>query len=253
METRAQVVSSSIADLRKVYASRPGLVVATAGGVVASVVIVAWLIATLVNSGSVRNTISDGVLRLTIETSLDVSRLPTFRNGTEYGFGMWLYMNEPPRTSGPAPLLSFNHQPVMELQAGQADVHVRVPVFNKSQSSRRRASVRPHGRFDHVSLKRWVHILAVHVDGIVTLFKDGEIYSVDRVDGVAAQLTGPVVVGGRPVDAYVAGVTVLNHFPTDRQVDAMYRAGPYSNASALLRLLGFTNFGFRTPVYRMTE
>lgn len=248
MSVQSRYARATIAKVVDAWNGRPALTAATVAGAVTSIVLMAWLIAKLVGSGSARNTISEGVLRLTVETTLDATRMPAFRNGTEYGVGLWLYMNEPPRTSASVPLLSFGDAPVFELQPGRADVHVTIPLLEQ-----RRRMRQTHARFDHVSLKRWVHILAVHVDGTLTLFKDGEIYSVDRIGAIARQLGGPVVVGGRPVDAYVAGVTVLNHFPTDRQVDAMYRAGPYSSMSTLFRWLGFTNFGLRSPVYALTE
>ena len=110
-----------------------------------------------------------------------------------------------------------------------------------------------HAQFDHVSMKRWVNLMAFHADGTVTLFKDGELYSVNRIGKVdVINPSGTIMVGQRPVDAYMSSVVFLNHFPSDAQVKRLYRAGPQTSNS-VFRLMGFNNIGVRSPVYQLTE
>jgi len=110
-----------------------------------------------------------------------------------------------------------------------------------------------HAQFDHVSMKRWVNLMAFHADGTVTLFKDGELYSVNRIGKVdVINPSGTIMVGQRPADAYMSSVVFLNHFPSDAQVKRLYRAGPQTSNS-VFRLMGFNNIGVRSPVYQLTD
>lgn len=214
-----------------------------------------WIAIKIVDSGARISTVTDGTLSLAQPTSIDGARMPHFLNGTEYGISMWIYLAEPPRTTERSPLLSIGGAPIFELAHGRSDIAVNFPVYNPPNKAGVAAPPQSadHGVFDHVSLRRWVHLMAVHRDGTVTLFKDGELASVNRLQNVDVTNPGGTVrVGGRPVDGFIASVVFLNHFPSNRQVKRLYRAGP-AKTNWVFRLMGFDNLGVRSPIYRITD
>ena len=236
-----------------------------------------WLMVKIVDSGSRVNTVTDGVSSLAQPTTIDGGRMPRFTNGTEYGIGMWIYVNEPPRSSMPSPILSFGNNAIFRFEPGRSDVGITFPTYMRRAPVEGAGGALPaegagaggaalpvteaedpaintiHAKFDHVSLKRWVHLMAVHVDGTITLFKDGELYSVSKVqDGDVSAPSGSIRLGGRSADAYVSSVVFFNHFPSDKQVKSAYRSGPYTT-NRLFRMMGFDNIGLRSPIYQVTE
>lgn len=231
----------------------------TIAGVVVLVVFLVWVIAKMVDSGSRINTVTDGVVSMAQPTTIDGGRIPRFTNGTEYGISMWLYVNEPPKALDSTPILSVGGTSIFAFENGSA-VTVTFPASrpnaggNADAGQQGQAANSPSVSFKHVSLKRWVHLMAVHVDRTVTLFKDGEIFSVTQVvDGsYITNPAGSIRIGGtRPCDAFVSSVVFLNHYPSDKQVKRIYRSGPKAT-NMLFRMMGFANVGLRSPVYRIS-
>lgn len=268
MDSWSAASASLQSNLSSNWKQRPVITAMTIGGVVVLLVFLTWVLAKIVDSGSRINTVSNGVVSMTQPTTIDGGRMPQFSNGTEYGISMWIYINEPPRTNENSPILSIGGSPIFSLDKGTSNVLIKFPTYAQIPdqatvgapdtaggfaSPPKKAGPDVHAQFDHVSMKRWVNLMAVHVDGTVTLFKDGELYSVNRIGRVdVTNPSGSIMIGQRPVDAYVSSLVFLNHFPSDKQVKRLYRAGPQSS-NQLFRLMGFTNLGVRSPVYQVTD
>lgn len=249
MESLQRNANSAMTSLHNSWRFKPVATASTLGGVIVLLVFMVWVVAKMVDSGSRISSVTDGVLSLMQPSNIDADRMPRFTNGTEYGVSCWIYINEPPRTAELSPIISVGGTAMFQLDMGRSNVLVKFPVFGSGEPHDRDADA----SFDHVSLKRWVHLMALHVDGTITLFKDGELYSVNRLGRVdVTQPAGAIRVGGHPIDAYVSSVVFLNHFPSDRQVKRLYGAGP-RHSNRLFRMMGFDNIGVRSPVYQISE
>lgn len=210
-----------------------------------------WAIYRIVDSGMRISSITSGVISLAQPTVVDAARVPRLDSGVEYGFSIWLYINELPNRIEDSPILSVNSVPVMSFDKNRSNVLVRFPQARPPPGEVE--STVAHASFDHVSQRRWVHLMAVHSDGALTLFEDGELHSVNRVPHVdIVPPSGGVRLGGKPCDAYVSGVVFLNHSPSSRQVKGMYRAGPQT-ANWLFDAMGFSNIGVRSPIYNLAN
>lgn len=132
---------------------------------------------------------------------------------------------------------------------------------------------------DYVPLQRWVHF-AVCVDNkIVTIFMDGEIYSVKSVDEYKSSRQPEVDALGKTVDSnliidktdgdifigrnasvgnkisipgYLGRMEFYNYSVSIDDVKKSYDKGPL-HSGGLLSWLGINNYGFRSPVYRLDE
>lgn len=210
------------------------------------VIMLVWGLRKALDTGVQTRALLDGTVSLMQPTNVPFDRLPRFKDGSEYGVGIWLYLNELPQNSKALPILSIGNRPVFSLTPGKPEVTVSFPNSTP-------AIVQSDATFDHVSLKRWVHLLAVHSDGSVSLFKDGELSAITRVpQGTVSLPTSPITLAGSgAINAFVGQLMFLNHYPSAKQVKREYRRGPTQGSSRFFSMIGFTNFGLRSPVYRL--
>ena len=122
---------------------------------------------------------------------------------------------------------------------------------------------------DYVPLQRWVHVLFTVDNKLVTVYMDGEIYSVKSVDElrVAKNLpenlvfdktTGSIFVGKNPIvgngstmTGYLSRLSFFNYSLSLNDVKSIYAAGPLKRGP--LSVLGVNNYGVRNPIYRLDE
>jgi hypothetical protein len=130
---------------------------------------------------------------------------------------------------------------------------------------------------DYVPLQRWVHVAAVVDNKVITLYMDGEIYSVKSVDEFKAarqphiDRLGKVVpynliidttdgdlylgknnIGNRiTIDGYLGKVEYFNYALTMNEVKQSYYNGPL--VKGVLSMFGISQYGFRSPVYKLNE
>lgn len=129
---------------------------------------------------------------------------------------------------------------------------------------------------DSVPFNRWVHYAFSVKDNIITLFQDGEIYSVKTTDNFLQMkptefdLRGqpkkiplsfdetqgslyigknPLVGGQTTVDGYLSKLEVFNYALTTQDVKALYNSTPFARGTYTV---GGNKYGIRSPVYRVT-
>jgi hypothetical protein len=114
---------------------------------------------------------------------------------------------------------------------------------------------------DYVPIQRWVHVLMTVKDATLTVFMDGELYSIATiydmpmragdVRPVIMKPTGDIMVGGKAgaigVTGYISRAEFYNYSLTLKQAKTAYEEGPYK--SSFLKYFGFPNVNFRTPMY----
>lgn len=133
---------------------------------------------------------------------------------------------------------------------------------------------------DYVPLQRWLNFIMVIDNKIITLYMDGEIYSVKTVDEVKAlrhehnpeydtngnrldyslivdKTEGNIFTGKNPVSSrnvtingYLSKMDFFNYAISTHDVKKVYNAGPFSKS--FLSMFG-SKYGVRSPVYKMSE
>lgn len=128
---------------------------------------------------------------------------------------------------------------------------------------------------DYVPLQRWVNIVMVVDNKIVTIFMDGEIYSVKTVDEykmtkqpefdlrgnkidynlILEKSEGNIYLGryngGRTPNSYLSNLEYYNYAISLREVKKIYMNGPFSKN--FLSMLGISAYGVRSPIYKIDE
>jgi hypothetical protein len=118
---------------------------------------------------------------------------------------------------------------------------------------------------EYIAIARWVHIAFTVKDATLSLFMDGELYTVSTVydlplrEGDARPVIpkpiGDIMLGGKSgnigVQGYLGTAQFFNYALTLREVKRKYGEGPY--ATSFLRYFGLPNVAFRSPLYYTNE
>lgn len=228
--------------------------------------------------------------------------------GREYSFSFWLYIENYEQTA--------DHKLVFARTSNKGDLSTANPIVMmdrkdnrmyiviKSQDSSlpgsingitRLTSVIDNNYFrkanpvptdnkhiimevDYVPLQRWVNIMFVVDNKIVTVFMDGEIYSVKSTDELKAlkkpeidpltgkpkkenliidKTDGDILIGKNPindrhtVNGYLSNLSFSNYAMSLNQVKATYNGGPMSKGG-LLASMGI-QWGVRSPIYKLSD
>ena len=117
---------------------------------------------------------------------------------------------------------------------------------------------------EYVPLQRWVHISVVLQDNLLTVFKDGDMYTVKNVHDLWNSGSGeerPIFMGTRgnvyvghaqdnntPTHGFLSRLQFFNYALMEKDVQDVYAQGPTS--SGLLSTVGLNQYGVRTPIYK---
>jgi len=122
---------------------------------------------------------------------------------------------------------------------------------------------------DYVPIQRWVHVMFCVDNKLVTVYMDGEIYSVKSVDELKNQkkmtenlvldkTVGTVFIGKNPkigagntLTGYLSRLEFYNYALSLNDVKSVYSAGPLKRG--LMSVFGINNYGVRNPIYRIDE
>jgi disulfide oxidoreductase YuzD len=235
--------------------------------------------------------------------------IPKTESGREYSYGFWMYLENFTRTIDGHKLVLYrgnagdasSANPLIMLDKNSNKMYIIIKTnessidynnvnenldsilqnnyfmqqsidFNNPNKNTHLISV-----IDYIPLQRWVYINVVVNNKYVTLYMDGNIYSIKSTDEFKAArqpvvnrlgktvdynviidktdgdlFVGKGVVGNKTTfDGYIAKVEFFNYALTMEQVKKAYESGPVP--SGMLSKLGLSQYGFRSPVYRMNE
>jgi hypothetical protein len=210
----------------------------------------------------------------------DAAKLPVTLNGQEFSYSFWLYLLDFAPTA--------DHQ-VVFARGGSTAATLTVagasPIVSVDKSTNKlRVSVCTNAyvlpspvpttygvtdviapgsgyltaNVDYVPLQRWVNVVAVVRDNLLTLYQDGDIYTVENVSDlpkrpVFSGISGGVAVGGggSETHGYISKLAYFNYALSARDVRAVYNNGPTS--SSVLTMLGVDSYGLRSPIYKTDE
>lgn len=130
---------------------------------------------------------------------------------------------------------------------------------------------------DYIPLQRWVNIAFVIDNKVITLYLDGEIYSVKSVDEfrslrgkefdrlgrtvnynlIIEKTDGDIFIGKsavgnkRTYEGFMGKMEYFNYALSMEQVKTAYASGPYKKG--FLSMLGLGQYGLRAPIYKLNQ
>ena len=211
-------------------------------------------------------------------TPLTVSggKVPTTLNGQEYAYSFWVYLTDFQVTADPKLVFMRGGPPDGGSATGASPI-----VYMDAGANRMRVAVRTNltppdageelsgltsadqavlsALVDYVPLQRWVHYVAQVQDSLLTVYQDGDVYTVENAQERGSATVRPVITGqsgdvlvGAPsgtsqVRGYITKLAFYNYALSQRDVRALYRKGPGETG-----LFGLpTNYRLRSPIYRL--
>lgn len=210
------------------------------------------------------------------------ARLPKFAQGNEYSISFWLYVdNIQDKPDQEHKMIMYQGNPnnydngtlfvymdgntnrmYVSARTNGADITVNADASRTSKLIDIKAN--PyflHGTIEYVPIQRWLHFVVTIKDATMTVFMDGELYTVatiyemqlrpNDIRPVLIKPSGDVMIGSKAgvlgVSGYIARAEYTNFSMTLRQVKSKYEEGPYKRS--LFRFLGIPNVGMRNPFY----
>lgn len=211
------------------------------------------------------------------------SRIPSTLNGQEYSFSFWLYLSDYMPTQnyrmlfmrgGNTSSMLGNSCPVVFLDNRTNKLYVSVRTnLSSTPSGSDLSKLLDKKRYnivtatvEYVPLQRWVNVTFVVQDNLLTVYMDGDMYTVENVHDlydpargtdrpIFAGLSGDVIVGNiqntSTTPGFISRLKYFNYALTTRDVRSLYDKGPVN--TGVLSKFGVSEYGFRTPVYRLEQ
>ena len=208
-------------------------------------------------------------------------KMPLSKHGQEYTYSFWLYINNFEITSTHKVIFmrGFNGSdfasasPIVYMDARTNKLYMSVrsnqsvtttPLMSLSDSKVSRFMT---GVVEYVPLQRWVHFAMVVKDNLLTVFMDGEMYTVENVLDLTGNSrvrrpiftpsSGDVLVGSMPgssnIQGYITEMTFYNHALSLHDVKhRIYAKGPFNFSQSIMGKLGLGDYRLRTPLYKNT-
>jgi hypothetical protein len=209
--------------------------------------------------------------------TVQAATIPPTLNGQEFSFSFWLYLVEFQPTS--------EHKLVFMRGGSGADVLGATPVvFLDARTNRLHIAVKSNqapgvsdlgallqsdtsrymtAAIDYVPLQRWVNVVMVVQDNLLTVYLDGDMYTVENVfdlapstadvrpifAGTSGNATIGSVSGTAPTKGFLGKLQFFNYALMVQDVKALYAQGPVP--ASMLSLLGLSAYGVRSPLYRV--
>lgn len=253
--------------------------------VVVLIVLVVYIIYRVKNKGLRATTVVGEPVKLFEVDDADVkdSKLTTIASGQEYTYSFWLY------------LLDYNNvtdeDRIVFMRGGsEVDDTISPLVFMDGRTNRLYITLGTNRTADadvtelsdfsvknnkdkkmvtavveYVPLQRWVNVTFTVQENLLTVFLDGDMYSVKNVHDlwngdksisrpVFKGTSGAVHVGAttthsEAVNGYLSGLKVFNYTLMQSDAKSLYNKGPVSRG--FLEKLGIPEYGVQAPIYRI--
>jgi hypothetical protein len=180
-------------------------------------------------------------------------------NGMEYSYSFWMYVDNIENTVTKKHVISRGNNPVVYLDNNTNKLKVMIAVSeNPDIESIDNYQVMT---IDYIPIQRWVNILVVMDNDFITLYMDGEIYSVANLlnqdstgaNKIISTSNGIMSIGeknGYPgFDGYMSKVQYFNYALTIDHARAIYKSGPVKKT--ILSAVGLPLYGIRNPFYKV--
>ena len=240
-------------------------------------------------------------------TVIDASEIPKPVVGREYSYTFWVYIENFVQTADRPQMIFYrgsqnsisDANPIVMMDGNSNKLYfifktqgstlnsavydtdlqrlLTMSYFNNNNLTLQSTNVHKHLilSVDYVPLQRWVNISVVVDNKLITIFMDGEIYTVKSVDEYKALRQPEFDLTGNKIDynlilektegsiylgkykesiapsAYVSNLSFFNYAISINDVKKNYMSGPFTKN--LLSMLGISSYGVRSPVYKIDE
>jgi hypothetical protein len=280
------------------------------------VIVIIYIVFSMKGAGLSGKTLTTSPIRLdgnNTPKSIAGDSIPIPVVGREYTYSFWVYLENYSQTPGTSKMLWYRGQDSSIAAANPIvymdDMSNKMYVVLKTQNSTLSGSgpnkdydaniglVKENNYFlnkkatinddsnkhivmtvDYVPLQRWVNYTIIVDNKIVTLYMDGEIYSVKSIDEFKAmkdseydergnkvdynlildKTEGSIYVGKNPVgsknitiNGYLSKFDFFNYAVSADDVKKVYNVGPFPKS--FLALLGAGQYSVRSPIYKVSE
>jgi hypothetical protein len=275
---------AGMTDKVKDVVSNHGVVILVAVSLLILVVVIIWLVGVVRGSKLSATQVTTTVLRLdgsssnaTLPYIFDASKLPA-SNGQEFTIAMWIYLADYEasdrhrlifRRGGSSDQIGMA-SPIIFLDRATNRLHVAlrtnqsapVTTLDQVMSS---SSKYITGSIEYLPLQRWVQIAVAVQDSVLTIFMDGELYSVTNITDAWSGTNdaspraifnlsqGSIYIGDRaaPSRSFISNVQFYSYAMSQRDVAKAYAKGPIQ--SSWLSALGLSMYGMRSPIYKLSD
>lgn len=206
------------------------------------------------------------------------SKIVPTNNGQEYTYSFWVYIVDYDSVSSQHRRLFLRNNgsevdqanPVVFMDGKTNRLYIAAKT-NKAGSLTSLDDLLPEKNntnkymtavIEYIPLQRWVHISVVLQDNLLTVFKDGDMYTVKNVHDLWDSNTGedrPIFMGTRgnvylghardnntPTHGFLSRLQFFNYALMEKDVQHVYSQGPTSNGL----FLGLDQYGVRSPIYK---
>jgi hypothetical protein len=248
------------------------------------VLIIAFLVYRMRRSDLTASTLVKAPRRLYSMTnpySVDAESMPATMNGQEYSFSMWLYITDFTTTErhkiimmrGPsATLIDASPVVFMDKATNKLYISIRTNATPATgQDTLEKILISASSRFltatiEYVPLQRWVNIAFVVQDNLLSVYMNGDMYTVENVYDLAkgtvlsrpvfAGIKGNVLIGKLDgtdsATAFISRAHFFNYALSPDDVRAISMEGPVPG-SGIMGTIGISDYAVRTPIYRVGE
>lgn len=247
--------------------------------VVVLVLIIAYIVWRIRRRDLKNTTLVDAPLLLYgsgVPLTISKSKIPPTVNGQEYSYSMWMYLVQydlsaspmlvfgrgiKPGNKGGSPLVYLDSKTNLMYVSVATNTALLTTTIDQVSTS----SDYVTAKINYVPLQRWVNITMVIQDYLMTLYMDGDIYTVSNITDapdagwtqtsqsgpVFGPTAGDITVGsGAPqAKGFLSQLQFFNYALTQNDVQTRYAAGPTS-ASAMA-MFGVPAYGIRSPLYKL--
>jgi hypothetical protein len=263
----SSTASAVTASLYKYFGDGAGtalMVALTVVVLVLVVVVVYYVVYLLKNRGRTQKSLIKSTSHL-VRNSETISSLPTTQNDLEYAYTLWLYLQGVAGTNKHKPIMlrGATRPFYVFLDKSANRVYVSMPTTASStnpstidydklvpSNSGYATSGYLTAEIDYLPLQRWVHLAVVVRQDTLTVFVNGDIYTVRSVADKGAMfssITGALTVGGPDApDAFISRLIFHNYAPLHDQIQKDFKRGPASS-------LGLAGYKLRSPIVRADE
>lgn len=200
--------------------------------------------------------------------------------GQEFSYTFWIYLGEYSTTvqhkliyqrgsihpTDPNVTLSYTANPVIALDKGTnklmfALATSKTTSTNTIESIFNKTANYITTKIDYVPLHRWVFATLVLRDNVMTVYMDGDIYSVTTTSDlqISSNDARPIVsstfgdgfVGSSKYSTlgFLSKLCAYNYALSQNEIRSLYNEGPV--VKSFLSLFGIANYGIRSPIYNI--
>lgn len=305
-----------VSNVKGFFGDNSGLIIAFVIVMLAFLLVIVYIISQLRNNSYKRGApLTSKIINLNDrgeQVEVPGASLSTQTMGAQYSFSFWLYMQDLVQTPGFHKLVFYRGEkdniqtanPIVFMDQVTNRLYFALQPMGESLANVTGAKydnlldITKNNYFLDQSLKygdattnkyiiipvsnvpfnRWVHMVLAVKDNVVTVFFDGEVYSVNTVNDLwlsrtpsmddvtrpkdapilQSTLNGSIFIGrsqtiggGNGVNGYLSKMGYYNYAMTVQEVSKLYRQGAVTN-NPILSAMGINKYGVRSPFYKLS-